>query len=415
MTRAQSDLRGLRAAVVLGAPEVGGAEKQALLLGQHLTEREGMEVEVWTLQPGSGSLREPLRQAGLPGRELALTVPPSLTARAAMVARLAHLFRKARIDVLLPFTTFPNLLTGLAFRLSGAKACIWNERVADPTLAVTASHRLAASLCSAFIANAQAGAALCTTLYGAPPARVHLVRNGLSLAPAQQDRAAWRKRLSVNDGTLVATMIANIHERKDHATVLRAFALATKGHAPGESLLVCAGDAVEDALQKLLSLAAELGIADRVVFPGRVADIAGLLEASDLSVFASHAEGTPNGVLESMAKALPVIASDLPGIRDALGEASSRWLVPARDAEGFAERIRTLLADPVLRASLGRQNQAIVAERFSTEQMGARTTAVIREALSRGPGLHLPRFPALRRSPSPSPSPSPSSIRSHRS
>ncbi len=408
MSRSRA-LRGLRAAIVLGAPEVGGAEKQALLLGQHLSQREAMEVEVWTLQPGSGSLREPLRQAGLRARELCLTVPLGLPARAAMVANLARLFRGARVDVLLPFTTFPNLLAGLAYRLSGAQACIWNERVADPRLAVTRSHRLAASLCSAFIANSAAGAELCTTLYGAPPGRVHLVRNGLSLAPAREGRAAFRARLGVVEATLVATMIANVHERKDHPTVLRAFALATKGHRPGDSLLVCAGDAVEDAKQKLLALAAELGITDRLVFPGRVDDIAGLLEATDIGVFASHAEGTPNGVLESMAKALPVVASDLPGIRDALGDGAARWLVPARDAEGFAERLRALMDDPALRASVGLQNQQIVAERFSTEQMGARTTDVIREALSRGPGLHLPRFPALSRSPSPP------SIRSHRS
>jgi glycosyltransferase involved in cell wall biosynthesis len=405
-------LQGLRAAIVLGAPEVGGAEKQALLLGRHLEQREGLHVEVWALQPGSGSLREPLGQAGLRGRELAYTIPAHFAGRAALVANLAQQLRRAKIDILLPFTTFPNLLTGLAFRLSGARACIWNERVADPTLVATKSHRLAASLCTAFIANSRAGAELCTTLYGAPPGRVHVVRNGLALAPALEGRAPTRARLGVTDETMVVTMVANVHDRKDHATVLRGFALATAHHHPGQSLLVCAGDAVEDAQRKLESLAAELGIAERVRFPGRVADVAGLLEASDISIFASHAEGTPNGVLESMAKSLPVIASDLPGIRDALGEASARWLVPSRDAEGFAARLRLLLADPALRASVGAENKAIVDRDFSAEQMGARTTAVIREALQRGPGLHLPRLPTLHRSPSPSSSPS---IRSHRS
>lgn len=392
-------LQGLRAAIVLASPDVGGAEKQALLLGRHLEKNEGMNVEVWTLLPGAGGLREPLRQAGLTGRELDLTIPTRLSARAAMVAKLAARFRAARVDVLLPFTTFPNLLAGLAFRLSGARACIWNERVAEPDLAVTSSHRLAAACCSAFIANSRAGAELCHSLYGAPPERVHFVPNGLALAPAVEHREAFRARLGVNDRTLVATMVANVHERKDHPTVLRAFALATRGHGLGDSLLVCAGDAVPDTRQKLLALAAELGIAERVLFPGRVADVAGLLEATDIAVFASHIEGTPNGVLESMAMGLPVVASDLPGIRDALGEESARFLIPSRDVDAFAERLRALLDDPGLRASVGRRNKAIVDERFSTERMGARTAEVIRGALARGPGLHLPRLPRLSRLP----------------
>ncbi|MFO0762296.1 MAG: glycosyltransferase family 4 protein [Byssovorax sp.] len=402
---AAPDLRGLRAAILLGTPDIGGAEKQALLLAQHLVREERMDVEVWTLLPGSGSLREPLQKAALPSRELGLTIPTAFPARVAMVAHLAALLRRAQIDVLLPFTTFPNMMAGLAFRLSGARAAIWNERVADPTLAVTSSLRLAAACCSAFIANSAAGAALCETLYGAPSTRVHIVHNGLALSPPVEDRASFRARLGVHDGSFVATMVANVHVRKDHPTVLRAFALATRDHRPGDSLLVCAGDAVEDARRALLALAAELGIADRVLFPGRVADVAGLLAASDACVFASHAEGTPNGVLESMAMGLPVVATDLPGIREALGDEAPASIVPPGDAEAFAARLGALIVDPALRASAGRRNKAIVEERYSTTQMGSRSAAVIREALRRGPGLHLPRLPSLRPSPLRSPRP----------
>lgn len=316
------------------------------------------------------------------------------------------------MDVLLPFTTFPNLLCGLAFRLSGARACVWNERVADPSLAATRSHRLAAALTSVFIANSRAGADCCVSLYGAPRERVHVVQNGLALSPALEGRETWRARLGVNDGAIVATMVANVHERKDHATVLRGWALATRDRRPGDSLLVCAGEAVEDAARRLRALAEELGITNRVRCPGRVSDVAGLLEATDIGVFASHAEGTPNGVLESMAKGLPVVASDLPGIRDALGDASARWLVPPRDAEGFGSRLRELMESPALRTSIGARNKAIVDEGFTTEQMGARTAAVIRGALRDRPRLLLPRFHTWARAPS---RPSPPSTRSHRS
>jgi glycosyltransferase involved in cell wall biosynthesis len=379
----RSSLSGMRACIVLEAPEIGGAEVQASLLARYLIDRERCHVEVWTILPGSnGGLREHLQKLGVPLRELGFTIPATPWGRAAKVVELAVLFRAARMDIILPFTTLPNMLSGLAFRLSGARVCVWNERVAAPEARATWAQRMAAALTPIFIANSRLGGECLTRIYGASPGRVHVVNNGLALLPAALGREAWRSRLGVGADAIVACMVANVHARKDHATAIRGFSLALERARPRSALLVCAGTWVPETHRNLVSLARELGVEDKVVFPGRVSDVAGLLSASDIGIFCSHFEGTPNGVLECMAMGLPVVATDLPGIRDALGPEGARWLLPPGDAEGLAQRVLLLIKEPDLRQEVGLRNRVIIEQNFTAESMGARTVDVIRRALS---------------------------------
>lgn len=382
---ARPALAGLRACVVLEAPEVGGAEMQALLLAQHLIHRERCHVEVWTILPGSADgLRKQARARGVPLLELDWAIPTAPHRRVAMLADLARRMRAARVDVILPFTSLPNMLCGLAYRLSGARTCVWNERAA-PLPSPSWAQRLAAALTPIFISNSRLGSECLTRTYGTPPERIHVVNNGLALLPPVDGREAWRRRLGVSPDAIVVCMVANIHARKDHATAIRGFQLALeRSRAQGgrEGLFVCAGSLVEHTHRALLALSAELGVGDRVVFPGSVADISGLLSAADIGVFCSHLEGTPNGILESMAMGLPVVATDLPGVRDIFGPEGEGWLIPTGDAEGLASRVLRLMNEPDLRRDVGRRNRAIVEEQFTAESMGERTADVIRRAIA---------------------------------
>jgi glycosyltransferase involved in cell wall biosynthesis len=133
----------------------------------------------------------------------------------------------------------------------------------------------------------------------------------------------------------------------------------------------------------LRALAVNLGIQDNVRFLGQVADISILLGAIDLGVFSSRFEGCPNGVLECMAAGLAVVATDIPGIREAVGPSVYRFLVPPGDAEALANKIIELAADPCLRAELGKLNAHRAREVFSLERMGKQTADLISGWLNR--------------------------------
>jgi glycosyltransferase involved in cell wall biosynthesis len=130
------------------------------------------------------------------------------------------------------------------------------------------------------------------------------------------------------------------------------------------------------------ALADEIGVGRDVRLLGEVADVAGLYGASDLAVFSSKSEGCPNAVLEAMAAGLPVVASDIAGVREALGRAAGDCLVPTSDAEAFAERILAVAADPARRASAGQANRERALSEFALDAMLHRMTAIVAQALA---------------------------------
>ena len=95
------------------------------------------------------------------------------------------------------------------------------------------------------------------------------------------------------------------------------------------------------------------GIADRVHFVGWRPDVPELLAASDLLVLPSAWEGMPNVVLEAMASGLPVVASDVEGVRELLGAAGAEQTVPYADTQALAEAVVRLIHDRELAAAIG--------------------------------------------------------------
>jgi glycosyltransferase involved in cell wall biosynthesis len=129
------------------------------------------------------------------------------------------------------------------------------------------------------------------------------------------------------------------------------------------------------------ALAFDLRLHDSVKFLGSVDDIAGLLNAVELGVFSSPMESSPNGVLECMAAGLPVVASDLPGVREVVGEAGLFHLAPPGDAASMADRIVALALHPQKSESLSKANRERIANYFSIEHMGESMTQLIADAL----------------------------------
>jgi glycosyltransferase involved in cell wall biosynthesis len=113
--------------------------------------------------------------------------------------------------------------------------------------------------------------------------------------------------------------------------------------------LVLVGDG--DSRPEMQQLASDLGIRERVHFLGRRPDVPQLLKLADLFVYASHYEGFGIAAVEAMSSGLPVIASDVPGLKEVV-EGAGR-LVPPGNAEALAQAI-----DEILRSEQIRQRMA---------------------------------------------------------
>jgi glycosyltransferase involved in cell wall biosynthesis len=377
-----SDARmtGRRILFLLPSLEMGGAERQALLLARHLSAQDAV-VSVWGFgPPGAAAAR--CEELGLATRALALPPAGDRLRQVLSFAALGWQLRRARAEVLLPYGMMPNVLAGLLWRAAGARLSLWNQRDEGITRTSPSLERRAVRQTPLFVANSRGGAAFLTETLGAEPGRVHLVPNGIELAPPQADRARWRARLGLSEDAFAACMVANLTRHKDHATLLRAWsrALPALRQAGLNPCLLLAGRE-GDTAPAVRTQAAELGIADAVRFLGHVGDVPGLLHSVDLGLLSSRSEGSPNGVLEAMAAGLPVAGTDVDGIRDALGPDASPYLAAPADAEALAARLVELGLSPERRAAAGRANADRVRREFSPEAMCRRMEGLILEGL----------------------------------
>jgi len=122
----------------------------------------------------------------------------------------------------------------------------------------------------------------------------------------------------------------------------------------------------EKALRRL---ADQLGIAPRVHFVGFRDDVPQILAASDALLLSSGWEGMPNSLLEAMAAGLPVVATDVEGVRELLGPLAERQCVGVGEMDSFRDRLDTILADENVRRRLGAENQRRAEAFFSIDVM----------------------------------------------
>ncbi|MBI5494426.1 MAG: glycosyltransferase family 4 protein [Deltaproteobacteria bacterium] len=141
------------------------------------------------------------------------------------------------------------------------------------------------------------------------------------------------------------------------------------------------GDGPEAAA--LTDMARMLGVGNRARFHGVAPDARAVLRAASLLVLPTRAEGMSNAVLEAMAEGRPVIAADVPGMREVVADGVTGILVPPGNARALAEALVSLQDNPARRRKLGAAGQARVRAQFTPAASHAEWTAVY-DAVLRG-------------------------------
>jgi glycosyltransferase involved in cell wall biosynthesis len=233
-----------------------------------------------------------------------------------------------------------------------------------------------------FISNSRHGAEYLTRFFGVDPAKIEIVYNAVELPLPVVSRSAWRERLGAGEADIVAVMVANLHSNKDHATLVRAWRLVLAGSSlQGRKAILALAGYQGDTYGQLQELTEELGIADAVRFLGQVNDISGLVHAADIGVFSSRSEGMPNGVLECMAAGLPVVGTDIPGIRESVSSDNYELLVPVGDHRAFSEHIQKLATSPESRRLIGEANRSRIKAVFNRQKICEQMVGLITASL----------------------------------
>ena len=370
ITRTVRRPRPARLTVVMDLTFVGGAEMLLLELLRRV-DRSRVEPEVVCLRE-EGPLAGDFRAAGVPVTVLHRTGRYDL----ATLPRLVALLRAHRTDVVLVNHHHRAALTlgRLAARLAGVRANVVAAhdmdlaRVGGRVLPRHDVETLFLSDALVLLAPSQGRYLHEAEQVGSRPwrrAREVVIGNGIAVgtAPGPAQRAAARRELGLPADAAVLGIVARLSPQKAHDVLLRA--VARLAPTRPDLRLVVVGDGAEKAAAQ--ALAAELGIAERVLFTGVRRDVPALLPGFDVACLSSVHEGVPLTVLEAMAAGVPVVATDVGALRDLVTDGEDGYLVPPGDVVALAQRLAELVDDPARRAAFGAAARARAERSFSIE------------------------------------------------
>ena len=197
---------------------------------------------------------------------------------------------------------------------------------------------------------------------GYKPARLHDLPNGVLLP----DPAAWVQPRDAHhpERPFHAIFIGRLAPEKGLDDLLRAWAIVRRTH-PRASLTLVGEGPRRPALERLRD---DLGLTDAVSLPGATDRPEAMFSTIDLFVLPSHEEGMSVALLEAMAHAAPIVASDIPGNRLLIESGRHGLLAPIHNPPGLARALLDLIEHPLRAQALGRAARDRVADAFSIDQ-----------------------------------------------
>lgn len=342
---------------------LGGSERQAINLAQYISSHGGDVTILGLCEPGL--VNDICRESGIkcdsmPPRNTPYSIVYKLlnklgirpltneeVALRGQIHELAAYIRRGAFDVCISYCTTANTVLGQVKLILPEVICIWRQGDAGIYDRTEGLQVPAAAAMDDIISNGVTPHDWVMKAYGRDS---HIIYNGVSVRPPHKAAYEWRNDLSLNSSDIVCTMIANLTSAKNHMFLLKVWNELIK--TDDRCKLVCAGlHAGEyDTLKKYVD---DNGLRDYVRMPGHISDIYGLVQATDICVFAAKSEGSPNGVIECCISGLPVIANDLPEIREIVSGENLPYLFESGDVEQAVESIRTLASDQNLRNRIG--------------------------------------------------------------
>lgn len=213
---------------------------------------------------------------------------------------------------------------------------------------------------------------------GVSKEKVHLIRNGIGMAPFAEAMKVREHRLADAGGGLRVGLVARLSPEKGVDLFLRAAARIADGF-PHVNFVV-AGDGPDRAV--LEGLIGELGLTGRAELAGPQTDMPAFYASVDLLISSSRQEGLPMALLEGMASALPLVATRVGAVPELVIDGQTGILVETDDPEALATGLARLLADPELRSRYGLAGRDRVMEQYSAQRMAAEYIAVYDRALA---------------------------------
>ena len=201
-----------------------------------------------------------------------------------------------------------------------------------------------------------------------PKSKIELIHNGVDIGKYNKGNSSitdFKSSLAIPDNAFVIGTVANFREEKEYPFLLKAFKQLLD-RSP-QLWLVCVGGG--PLFDETKELAAEIGVSDRVTFPGYVGNVPDYIAIMNEFVLCSRLEGFPNVLIQAMSMEVPVIATAVGGCREIVDDTLNGFLFNPGDTEKFISRVCTLMENDVLSLMFAQNAKEKVDARFTLSAM----------------------------------------------
>jgi glycosyltransferase involved in cell wall biosynthesis len=358
--------RKVRVLFVMIQMAMGGSERLIFNLVRNLDRRVFDPSIAWLT--ASGPLTE-FQALGVPLHP----VPKVSRFDWKAMGRLAKIIREQRIDVVNAHHFMPFVYAYYGARIANRAGLVYTEHSqadvlnVDPKSQLLGRYLLRSSNGAIGISEAVSGTI--ASHFGVDRGHIHTIENGVDtqlFGDVAARRRDIRQRLGLSEADVVIGHVANFRRNKNHLFLLRAFREVVRSR-PGVKLLLvgqgCDGDA-ENSEPDVAEFVRSQGLGDSVQMLGYRPDVHELLGALDVFCLVSYKEGLPLSLIEAMASGLPVIGTDIDGIRPVIEAETNGLLTAPDDVPGLSAALNRLIDDTALRQRMGAEARRAARERY---------------------------------------------------
>jgi glycosyltransferase involved in cell wall biosynthesis len=205
--------------------------------------------------------------------------------------------------------------------------------------------------------------------YNLKQKQVYSIKNGVNINKFSKGNDEVNQAGAMGHHHVCIVMVANFRKNKNHVFLLKSFSDLRKKYNNVHLVLIGQGfkNDPENSEHEILDTIKKLNLGSSVSLLGYCQNVSELLSQMDIACLCSDKEGLPLSLLEAMAAELPIVGTNVEGIRDVVLHNYNGFLVEKGNIQKFANALDILVKDRELRKTFGRRSREIAAQQYSLE------------------------------------------------
>jgi len=357
---------------------VGGAQQVVRFI---VSDGDTQEFEHYVYTPHGGAFLPDIEAAGATVRIVARVLPKF---DPVWIWRLAAQFRRDEIDVVHCHLFGDSLHGYFAARAAGGLPIVitTHSSITNFSNAQRRGYRWLLQRADRTVGCSESSGRQFREYLAGTNTRVDVVPNGLapgSVVRAEDDHwQAFKAEMGIPAAAPVVGSVGRLVPSKGFDRLIEAFSDVLAASTTEARLIIVGDGAQRDELERKIT---QTGLVGRAILTGYRSDAAALTSRFDVLAFASDYEGLSLSMLEGMASARCLVATDAPGICDVLTDDLDALLVPPRDVPALAAALTRVLEDDGLRTRLGCAGRETFYGNYTARHMADRYETIYREVL----------------------------------